>query len=169
MVIMISLLERVSRVSDMSALYSENIQSEWISLRWPHLFFFSDSQIKAQQGPIMYSSFSVFLVTTPVPLTTLPSCQATTDVLVTFKNQLVPKLKPKKKPKNLKKKNQKKKKNSLRRPLVVKDPALSLLWPGLLLWHGFNPRPKTICMLWVQQGGGEWQNPNPNTPGKKKR
>ena len=26
---------------------------------------------------------------------------------------------------------------------AVKDSALSLLWLGLLLWHGFDPRPRT--------------------------
>ena len=28
----------------------------------------------------------------------------------------------------------------------VKDPALSLLWLGLLLWHGFVPWPGNFCM-----------------------
>ena len=29
---------------------------------------------------------------------------------------------------------------------VVKDLALSLLWPGSLLWHGFDPWPENFCM-----------------------
>ena len=28
----------------------------------------------------------------------------------------------------------------------VKDPALSLQWLGLLLWHGFNPWPRKFHM-----------------------
>ena len=31
--------------------------------------------------------------------------------------------------------------------LVVKDPALSLLWLGSPLWRGFNPWPRNFCML----------------------
>ena len=31
-----------------------------------------------------------------------------------------------------------------------KDPALSLLWLWLLLWHGFHPRSRNFCMLRVQ-------------------
>ena len=26
---------------------------------------------------------------------------------------------------------------------------LSLLWLGLLLWHGFDPWPRKFCMTWV--------------------
>ena len=33
--------------------------------------------------------------------------------------------------------------------LVTKDPALSLLWLGLLLWHRFNPWPRNFCMPWA--------------------
>ena len=33
--------------------------------------------------------------------------------------------------------------------LVVKDPVLSLLWAGSLLWLWFNPWPRNFCMLWV--------------------
>ena len=29
---------------------------------------------------------------------------------------------------------------------VVKDPALSLLWPRLLLWYRFNPCLENFCM-----------------------
>ena len=29
----------------------------------------------------------------------------------------------------------------------IKDPALSLLWLGSLLWHRFNPWPGNFCML----------------------
>ena len=29
----------------------------------------------------------------------------------------------------------------------VKDLALSLLWLGLLLWHGFDPWPRSFYML----------------------
>ena len=32
--------------------------------------------------------------------------------------------------------------------LVVKDLALSLLWFGLLLWHGFDPWPRNFHMPW---------------------
>ena len=32
----------------------------------------------------------------------------------------------------------------------VKDPALSLLWIRLLLWHKFSPWPRNFCMPWVQ-------------------
>ena len=31
----------------------------------------------------------------------------------------------------------------------VKDPALSLMWLRLLLWHGFHPWPGNFCMPWV--------------------
>ena len=31
----------------------------------------------------------------------------------------------------------------------VKDPALSLLWFGSLLWLGFDPWPGIICMPWA--------------------
>ena len=34
--------------------------------------------------------------------------------------------------------------------LAVKDPALSLLWFGSLLWHGFNPWPRNFHVLWEQ-------------------
>ena len=34
--------------------------------------------------------------------------------------------------------------------LVVKHSALSLLWLGLLLWHGFDPWPGNLCLLRVQ-------------------
>ena len=33
----------------------------------------------------------------------------------------------------------------------VKDLVLPREWLGLLLWHGFDPRPGNFCMLWVQQ------------------
>ena len=33
----------------------------------------------------------------------------------------------------------------------VKDLVSSLLWPGLLLWHGFLPWPWNIFMLWAGQ------------------
>ena len=33
--------------------------------------------------------------------------------------------------------------------LVIKDPALSLLWLGPLLWHGFDFWPRNFCMLQV--------------------
>ena len=32
----------------------------------------------------------------------------------------------------------------------VKDPALSLLQHGSLLWHGFSPWPGNFHMLWAQ-------------------
>ena len=32
----------------------------------------------------------------------------------------------------------------------VKDLALSLLWLRLLLWHGFDPRPRVSCIPWAQ-------------------
>ena len=32
----------------------------------------------------------------------------------------------------------------------VKDPALSLLWLGLLLWDRFNPWPRNFLMPWTQ-------------------
>ena len=32
----------------------------------------------------------------------------------------------------------------------VKDPVLSLLWLGLLLWRGFNPWPQNFCILQAQ-------------------
>ena len=31
--------------------------------------------------------------------------------------------------------------------LVIKDPALSLLWLGSLLWRGFSPWPGNFCMM----------------------
>ena len=31
-----------------------------------------------------------------------------------------------------------------------KDPALSLMWLGLLLWHGFTPWPMNFCVPWVR-------------------
>ena len=31
----------------------------------------------------------------------------------------------------------------------VKDPALSLLWLGSLLWCSFSPWPRNFSMLWV--------------------
>ena len=36
----------------------------------------------------------------------------------------------------------------------VKDPALSLLWLRLLLWPGFNPWPRKLCMpqAWPKNG-----------------
>ena len=33
----------------------------------------------------------------------------------------------------------------------LKSPALSLLWLGLLLWHGFNPWPWNLCIAWAGQ------------------
>ena len=30
--------------------------------------------------------------------------------------------------------------------LVVKDPGWTLLWLWLLLWHGFDPSPRSFCM-----------------------
>ena len=33
----------------------------------------------------------------------------------------------------------------------VKNPVLSLLWPGSLQWHGFNPWPGNFHMPWVKQ------------------
>ena len=38
----------------------------------------------------------------------------------------------------------------------VKDPALSLLWLGLLLWRGFDPWPGNFCMA----RGGQKQKTN---------
>ena len=35
--------------------------------------------------------------------------------------------------------------------LGVKDPALSLLWLLLQLWHGFNPWPRNFYMPWAWQ------------------
>ena len=32
----------------------------------------------------------------------------------------------------------------------VKDPALSLLWLWLQLWHGFDPWPRNFCMPQAQ-------------------
>ena len=32
----------------------------------------------------------------------------------------------------------------------VKEPALSLPWLWLQLWHGFDPWPRNFCMLWIQ-------------------
>ena len=32
----------------------------------------------------------------------------------------------------------------------VKDPALSLLWLGLLLWHGFESWPRNLYILQVR-------------------
>ena len=32
----------------------------------------------------------------------------------------------------------------------VKDPALSLQWLWLLLWHGFDPWPRNFHMPWAQ-------------------
>ena len=31
----------------------------------------------------------------------------------------------------------------------VKDLVLSLLWLWLLLWHGFNSRPRDLCTPWA--------------------
>ena len=31
---------------------------------------------------------------------------------------------------------------------LVKYPAWSLLWLGLLLWHGFDPWSRNFCMPW---------------------
>ena len=32
----------------------------------------------------------------------------------------------------------------------AKDPRLSLLWLWLLLWLGFNPWPRNLCVSWAQ-------------------
>ena len=32
----------------------------------------------------------------------------------------------------------------------VKNPALSLQWLRLLLWHRFNPWPRNFCMPWTK-------------------
>lgn len=48
----------------------------------------------------------------------------------------------------------KKKKKTLKHSLVawqVKDPALSLLWLGLLLWHRFEAWLRNFCMPRLQQ------------------
>ena len=33
----------------------------------------------------------------------------------------------------------------------IKDPALSLQWLKLLLWHGFDLWPRDFCKLWLPQ------------------
>ena len=33
----------------------------------------------------------------------------------------------------------------------VKEPVLSLLWLGSLLWCRFSPWPRNFCMPWVWQ------------------
>ena len=48
----------------------------------------------------------------------------------------------------------------------VKDPGFSLQWHGSLLWHGFNPWPRSFHMSWTWprkknvlqrvQDGGAW-------------
>ena len=32
----------------------------------------------------------------------------------------------------------------------IKDPALSLLWLGLLVWRGFDPWPRNFHMPWAE-------------------
>lgn len=38
----------------------------------------------------------------------------------------------------------------------VKDPALSLLWCGSLLWHGFDPWLRSLCAPWVWRRKIQW-------------
>ena len=39
----------------------------------------------------------------------------------------------------------------------VKDPALSLLWLGSVLWHGLDPWPRNFHMPQAWGGGGGGQ------------
>ena len=41
-----------------------------------------------------------------------------------------------------------------------KDPALSLMWLGLLLWHGFTPWPMNFCVPWVRLKTNKQTNNN---------